>query len=195
MRYAFIGDDEEHWEVEFEGVSASSLDAALSEAQDILKRAEENADLDHHAVVPSYATGPFEPKDESWARISRAQKLADDGERALAVILLQTVIERRIKSLFGQLLEAKHAPELRPAVKRREDLTAPEGRAVFAYLTGVDPAVVNADEWRKYLRHVKRRGASAHGGVEPVSSDYWESYDATTWLLKVVDDAAAAHLK
>lgn len=189
LHTAFIGDDNDRWELVLGGLTAPSLDAAVTEAIDLVRRAENDAQIGTHDVEPQFVEGPHEPRDQTWAVVARAQVLAEAGERAMAIVLLQTALERSIRGCFSRLLEARDAPELGAAVKRHSNLASPEGRALFAYLTGVDPRVIDPARWADYQRHLARRGAAAHGGPEPPTSAYLQSYQVTTWLLAVVEDA------
>jgi hypothetical protein len=116
-----------------------------------------------------------------------AQRLFDNGEFGVAVVVAHTACEVAVERVISQSFARSNIPQVAGPIDgllNGYNISNPKVRSLFDALTGKKVAQDKQDIWDKFMKSVTRRNRAVHAGNQPTKTEAEESLDVVREMVQ-----------
>ncbi len=119
--------------------------------------------------------------------LQTANRLFDNGEYAVAVVVAHTACEVAVECIISQSLAQSNISQIADPVHKLLNgysLSNPKVRSLFDALTGRRVEVDKQNIWEEFRKSAIRRNRAVHAGVQPSRDEAKESLDVAREMVQ-----------
>jgi hypothetical protein len=119
--------------------------------------------------------------------LQSAQRLFDDGEFGVAVVVADTACEVAVERVISQSFARSNIPQVADPINgllNGYNISNPKVQSLFDALAGKTVKQDKQGIWDKFLKSVTRRNRTVHAGKQPTKAEAQESLDVTRDMVQ-----------